>query len=303
MEARPASSSAAAGHLNSASNAANRRWHATPDAQPALSLCLARRHRRARQFRRISHGPPGGGRPRRRARRAEGRPVMVATFDPHPVRHFKPDAAAVPADHARPARSACSPPPAPTRCWSSISTATLAAVTAPDFVADLLGRADRRRRRRHRRGFHLRQGPRRQCRGAARLLGAANGIAADAVAPVSDGGEPVSSSRIREALKAGDRATAARLLTRPFAIEGVVEHGDKRGRKLGYPTANIALGPYQRPRFGVYAVRVRLDDGSEHDGRRQSRHPADVRSAEGIARSPCSSTSTAISTARPSRSR
>ena len=99
-----------------------------------------------------------------------------------------------------------------------------------------------------------------------RDLGAAHGIAAEAVAAVSLDGEPVSSSRIREALKAGDPGTAIHLLTRPFAIEGKVVHGDKRGRALGWPTANVELGPYQRPAYGVYAVRVRTEDGREHDG-------------------------------------
>src|SRR3546814_6291946 len=46
----------------------------------------------------------------------------------------------------------------------------------------------------------------------------------------------------------------------------MVEHGDKRGRELGYPTANIALGPYLRPKFGVYAIRGRLPDGRVLDG-------------------------------------
>jgi len=55
-------------------------------------------------------------------------------------------------------------------------------------------------------------------------------------------------------------------MSRDFAIEGVVEAGDKRGRELGYPTANIALGDYQRPRYGIYAVRATLEDGSEHPG-------------------------------------
>ncbi|HEV2043480.1 MAG TPA: riboflavin kinase, partial [Sphingomicrobium sp.] len=68
------------------------------------------------------------------------------------------------------------------------------------------------------------------------------------------------------ALKAGDPGTATHLLTRPFAVEGVVIHGDKRGRDLGWPTANVEMGPYQRAAYGIYAVRVRLDDGSEHDG-------------------------------------
>ena len=73
-------------------------------------------------------------------------------------------------------------------------------------------------------------------------------------------------SRVREALQTGDCETATRLLTRPFAIEGVVEHGDKRGRTIGYPTANLSLGNYLRPRFGIYAVRGRLPDGRVLDG-------------------------------------
>jgi riboflavin kinase/FMN adenylyltransferase len=98
-----------------------------------------------------------------------------------------------------------------------------------------------------------------------RTLGAEHGLSVDAVAPVGDG-EPVSSSRIREALEAGDCETATRLLTRPFAIEGVVEHGDKRGRAIGYPTANINLANYQRPHYGIYAVRGRLPDGRTLEG-------------------------------------
>jgi riboflavin kinase/FMN adenylyltransferase len=99
-----------------------------------------------------------------------------------------------------------------------------------------------------------------------REVGAAYGIAAETVAAVLLDGEPVSSSRVREALKAGDPGSATRLLTRPFAIQGEVVHGDKRGRALGWPTANVELGKYQRPAYGIYAVRVRLDGGSEHDG-------------------------------------
>jgi riboflavin kinase/FMN adenylyltransferase len=79
-------------------------------------------------------------------------------------------------------------------------------------------------------------------------------------------GDPVSSSRIRQALAAGDPGTATRLLTRPFAIAGTVQHGDKRGRQLGYPTANLTLGDYQRPAYGIYAVRVTLAEGTEHAG-------------------------------------
>ena len=94
-------------------------------------------------------------------------------------------------------------------------------------------------------------------------LGLKVGIGAEAVAPVLIDGERISSGRIREALAAGDPSTATRLLSRPFAVEGLVERGDQRGRELGYPTANLGLGDYQRPAYGIYAARVRLDDQRE----------------------------------------
>ena len=79
-------------------------------------------------------------------------------------------------------------------------------------------------------------------------------------------GLKLSSSAVREALKAGDMARAAAILGRPFAIEGEVIHGDKRGRTIGVPTANIAMGEYMRPAYGVYATRTRLPDGRVIDG-------------------------------------
>jgi riboflavin kinase / FMN adenylyltransferase len=101
---------------------------------------------------------------------------------------------------------------------------------------------------------------------ALRRLGRANAISVDTVAPVSEDGAPVSSTRIREALRAGDCETATRLLTRPFAIESKVEPGDRRGRALGFPTANLPLANYLRPRYGIYAVRAELPDGRVHGG-------------------------------------
>ncbi|QYF87358.1 bifunctional riboflavin kinase/FAD synthetase [Brevundimonas sp. PAMC22021] len=79
-------------------------------------------------------------------------------------------------------------------------------------------------------------------------------------------GLKLSSSAVRAALKAGDMAAAAAILGRPFAIEGEVIHGDKRGRTIGVPTLNIALGDYVRPAYGVYATRTRLADGRVIDG-------------------------------------
>jgi riboflavin kinase/FMN adenylyltransferase len=76
----------------------------------------------------------------------------------------------------------------------------------------------------------------------------------------------ISSSVIREALRRGRPDLAAQFLGRPFAIEGVVQKGRQLGRKLGFPTANVPLGDYVAPRFGVYASRTRLKDGRELAG-------------------------------------
>jgi riboflavin kinase/FMN adenylyltransferase len=75
------------------------------------------------------------------------------------------------------------------------------------------------------------------------------------------GDEVFSSTAAREALAAGDPARAAAILGGPFVIEGRVARGDRRGRTIGFPTANLWLGEYVRPRFGVYAVRVDLGGG------------------------------------------
>ena len=76
-------------------------------------------------------------------------------------------------------------------------------------------------------------------------------------------GEIVSSSLIRRLVVEGDVETAGRLLGRPFRWCGVVEHGEKRGRELGFPTANLAPQPgYAVPAHGVYAAVAHLDDGS-----------------------------------------
>lgn len=77
----------------------------------------------------------------------------------------------------------------------------------------------------------------------------------------SEDGRKVSSSAAREAVRAGEVEKAARILGRPFAIEGVVVEGQHLGRQLGFPTANVPLGDYVRPRLGSYATRTRLADG------------------------------------------
>lgn len=196
--------------------------------------------------------------------KAEGRPALVATFDPHPVRFFKPDLPPFRLTTLDQRQRLFGAAGADAMLVFHFD-AELAAVTAEDFVIDrLIGRIGAAGvvtgedfTFGNRRGGNI---------AVLRQLGAEHGLSVDTVAPVLDGGEPVSSSRIREALEAGDCETATRLLTRPFAIEGVVEHGDKRGRAIGYPTANINLANYQRPHYGIYAVRGRLPDGRTLDG-------------------------------------
>lgn len=76
-------------------------------------------------------------------------------------------------------------------------------------------------------------------------------------------GEALSSTKLREHLKAGEMAAAARILGRSWEIGGRVLHGAKRGRDLGMPTANLDLGESLRPAYGVYAVRVAIEDEAE----------------------------------------
>ena len=194
----------------------------------------------------------------------ERRPVIVATFDPHPVRHFKPD----------------TPPFRLTtldqreRLFAHAGAdamlvfrfgAELASTTAEDFIAELLAKRFGAAGVVTGEDFIFGKG-----RGGnvelLRDLGATYGIVAETVAPVLLDGARISSGLAREALQAGDPGTATHLLSRPFAVQGVVIHGDKRGRELGWPTANLEMHNYLRPKYGVYAVRVHLDDDSEHAG-------------------------------------
>lgn len=84
--------------------------------------------------------------------------------------------------------------------------------------------------------------------------------------PNLEGQAKFSSTGVRDALRDGHPEVAARILGRPFAIEGMVEHGRQLGRTIGFPTANVALADYVQPRFGVYATRTRLPDGREIAG-------------------------------------
>lgn len=193
-----------------------------------------------------------------------GRPTLVATFDPHPSRHFRPD----------------TPPFALTSLPQKLEllaglgvdaavvipfNAALAGLSADAFADTWL--ADRMGVSHVVTGEDFTFGKGRSGNAATLAeLGRSRGFTAEALSAITAGGENVSSTRIRQALADGDMAEAARLLTRPFTIVAPVVHGDKRGRTIGVPTANQELGGYMRPRYGVYAVRVALPDGSRAAG-------------------------------------
>lgn len=191
--------------------------------------------------------------------RAAGVPALVATFDPHPVRHFAPDAPPFRLTTLD-QRAALFAAAGADALLVFRFDAALAAVSAEDFISDwLIGRAGACAVVT---GEDFTFGAKRRGNIALlRDLGGTRGLTATAIGPVRDAEGVISSSRIRLALQAGDCATATRLLTRPFAIQGEVEHGAKLGRELGYPTANLRLGDYLRPRYGIYAVTGHLPDG------------------------------------------
>ena len=188
--------------------------------------------------------------------RREGRPAIIATFDPHPVRFFKPD--------VRPFRLTTLEQRQELYLDAGATAmlvfhfdGALAGTSAEDFITEIL--LDRLGAHGVVSGedFTFGQG----AKGDVSLLqgfGAEHGLASRTVGAVIDDGRAISSSRVREALRQGDPQEAARLLTRPFAVRGVVQHGDKRGREIGYPTANLTLETYLRPKYGIYAVRGRI---------------------------------------------
>ena len=97
-------------------------------------------------------------------------------------------------------------------------------------------------------------------------LGEQHGFTAEALHTVEAAGQRASSTAVREALAAGDMATAAQLLGRPYSISGRVVGGDKLGRKIGYPTANIQLKHNRPPLTGIFAVRVQGLDQPDWPG-------------------------------------
>ena len=181
----------------------------------------------------------------------------VATFEPPPRRFFQPDA-----------------PPfrlmTPRRREIALDAvgveevhllrfdAVMAAMTDKEFckrvIVDEIGASSVSV------GFDFRFGRGRMGDAASlQRIGAELGFEVKIVAEVKGDGVKVSSSRVRETLERGDMAAATAALGGPWIVDAIVEHGEKRGRKLGFPTANMQLGEIVHPAHGIYAVWARED--------------------------------------------
>ncbi|GAB4070002.1 bifunctional riboflavin kinase/FAD synthetase [Ancylobacter sonchi] len=188
---------------------------------------------------------------------AAGKPAVALTFEPHPRAYFRPN------------EPMFRLTPEPMKLGLLASTgldgaavlafdALLAAKDAESFVTEILvdwlGVACVVA------GFDFHFG---RARGGSpaflREAGARHGFSVEIVPPLLDDGAQISSSAIRAALAQGRVEQAAHMLGAPFTIEAEVIHGDKRGRELGYPTANMRLDPTIELAHGIYAVTVEID--------------------------------------------
>ena len=203
--------------------------------------------------------------------RARGVPLAVLAFEPHPQEFFKP----------RPDSIRLTPLRMKARLLAELGVdalfaltfdASMAGRTAPVFVEDVLVKGLGAKGVVVGPDFEFGKG-----RGGnlqtLKEMGVGHGFSVTCFEMVTTEGAKISSTRIREALAAARPEEAAKLLGRWWAVEARVEHGDGRGRTLGFPTANMHLGHCFAPAFGVYAVRVTIMDNANLEKLREvSRH-------------------------------
>lgn len=195
--------------------------------------------------------------------RTLGKPSAALTFEPHPRAFFNPDE---PLFRLTPETVKLRLLAAAGLDGAIVLTfnVDLAKLSAEEFVQRVL--VDRFAISGAAIGFNFHFGANRA--GSPEFLqaqGKQHGFAVDIVPPLLDGGRPVSSGPIRAALAAGRLDDAAEFLGYPWFVSGTVIHGDKRGRELGFPTANLRLDPACALRHGIYAVRAAVA-GRRYDG-------------------------------------
>ena len=189
---------------------------------------------------------------------------IVLTFEPHPRTFFAP---AKPVFRLTPATIKAALIAALDLNGTLVMTfdGDVAGMEAENFVTGIL--LEKLAARHVITGYDFHFGHNR--RGTPKFLqesGLMHGFGVTVVAEHGDEGGAVSSSRIRQALGEGDIVHANSLLGWSWSVSGDVVHGDKRGRDLGYPTANMALSPYTALRHGIYAVRFIRASGEVHNG-------------------------------------
>ncbi|MDB5511883.1 MAG: ribF [Enterovirga sp.] len=196
--------------------------------------------------------------------RASRRAAAILTFDPHPRAFFSPDD-----QHFR-----LTPEPVKLKILKALGLdaafirtfdRALAETSAADFIQSVVGRELGASRLVVGGDFHFGRG-REGSPAMLKALAQEQGLAVTLVDTVQVEGAPVSSSRIRTALAAGRVGDANRLLGYRWFVAGEVSHGEKRGRELGYPTANVALPKGCALAHGIYAVRVATGPGAVWDG-------------------------------------
>lgn len=186
--------------------------------------------------------------------RALGLPATVITFEPQAMEYFAPDAAPARLTRLREKLGALAECGIE-RVMLLEFGAKLAGLGAEDFVRELL--VDGLGVRHLLVGDDFRFGRGREGDyGLLERMGGAHGFEVEDLYTITHGTERVSSTRIREALSRGDLDLARHLLGRPYRICGRIGHGDKRGRTIGFPTANLNLHRRVSPLRGVYAVLV-----------------------------------------------
>ena len=194
--------------------------------------------------------------------RALGAPAAALTFEPHPRAFFRPE---VPLFRLTDERNKLRLLAAAGLDGAVALTfdAALAGLSAEDFIGRIL--VDRLAAKGVTVGFDFHFGRNRQ--GSPEFLvaqGRERGFSVDIVPPFEHEGMRVSSGPIRDALAAGSIAAATEMLGHPWFVTGTVIHGDKRGRDLGFPTANLRLDPACGLKHGIYAVRIGIK-GQHHD--------------------------------------
>ena len=184
-------------------------------------------------------------------------PLGVATFEPPPRRYFQPDAPPFRLMTAR-RREIALDALGVDVCHLLRFDTSMAAMTDREFCEQVI--RDQVNAASVSVGFDFRFGKGRRGDAASlKRLGADLGFEVKIVEEVASNGEKVSSSRIREAIERGDMEEADRALGGYWIVDAIVEHGEKRGRALGFPTANMQLGEIVHPSHGIYAVWARED--------------------------------------------